>query len=881
MRLSIKTPTREFEYTARDGAANIVIGNRSYDDLPITDDPGVSGPHVRLEFFIGRWTFSDQFSNAGTIHNGSKKSSGDLAAGDVLTLGGTTVTVAELGGKSEASSFSTPATSPEPAPDPTPQTAPEMPQANTDWPVATEPPAAPAAASAMPDYVINTITSSQLEELLFSALIRAATREDDVDVNDADAVDEYRKLAARGVQGTTAARVQFVYVPLLLSGEALNFDIEDDIRGELEAEVGDLTNDETAIYKFLLGEASRIAGRDLSDEALVRERLADAASDADTELQSNNHCEVKVPWLSATSAGPVHLCIKVGKFADRYTVEQTLPAPPMPPLPPAPPPMSLREIMAAKSARSAAPAPSANAVFVQRVVHRLALEFVQQHGTDPRRDESALKRLNEAAHKAVAELEHSKSTQVNLPFLMSDPRGPLHLDFEVQRRHLHERTDDEDVPHRTPPSSSQPAASAKKGNAGGVVVAVVIILVAVGAGVFGAITDGQDSDADQELQKTLQENSRKNEAREKVRKAIREVTLTDAQIPPEQQMRALLAVQQRAKAEDVGLDSEFTGAIASLNSRIYASLAKRYNAVVLDVRLALEKSNFADAEAKRDAFMKYVAADDLRSEPAKKLKIATWNEDRVEEITKDNATFLAEKLERVERVLDLNDYAQAAALIGELVDGAIVESLSRVWLKTEKQAWEALAEQQKTGKIDAPLKRAPEPPKLPSFPRNDLLPLGGTTIARNLSALRQRVADMFKDGSITELVITWRGYETRAVAEPRSSMVLLKIKRSFARLKAPTQFIEFETKAMIQNMPDDAQLALLWGAPNKTVADWLGLMHFCFDRGLLDKAGEAALQVRWADPEHQRELDELLAAKWAKPIPTGGFPERDGRIVPE
>lgn len=61
-------------------------------------------------------------------------------------------------------------------------------------------------------------------------------------------------------------------------------------------------------------------------------------------------------------------------------------------------------------------------------------------------------------------------------------------------------------------------------------------------------------------------------------------------------------------------------------------------------------------------------------------------------------------------------------------------------------------------------------------------------------------------------------------------------------------------RATVQQLPDDTQFGLMRALPNKTVADWLGLLHFCFDRGLADKAGEVALQIRWLDPEHQREL---------------------------
>jgi hypothetical protein len=48
-----------------------------------------------------------------------------------------------------------------------------------------------------------------------------------------------------------------------------------------------------------------------------------------------------------------------------------------------------------------------------------------------------------------------------------------------------------------------------------------------------------------------------------------------------------------------------------------------------------------------------------------------------------------------------------------------------------------------------------------------------------------------------------------------------------------------------------------------------------------DKAGEVALRIRRAVPEKKSALDEILGIKWDRPVPEGGFPERDGKVVPE
>ncbi len=883
MRLSIKTPTREFEYSARDGASSIVIGNRSYDDICVSDDPALSGPHVRLEQFIGRWSFSDQFSNAGTLHNGTRKSSGELAVGDVLTLGATSVTIAALTADAAAAAPATHARDSSGAPGaiakPTASDPMASGTASTDF--AANASTAFDAAPREPD----TLSTAELESFLFQALVVAARREDGLDLKDPEAMGEYRNLAAQAVRNTTPQRIMFVYAPLLLTGEALNFDIEDEIKGELEADAGDINGSLIEIYNFLLAEGSRLAGHDLSNEPLARERLADAASDAANALHTADTAEVHVPWLSATSTGPVHLCICLGRLDGSYHVAATRNPPGMP-TPPAAVEMPADAAPAAPAAAVNSSAPAgrqANDVFVQRVADFLFRDFQNQYDLNIRNDPSASKRVQEAANKAVIELEAAKTTQVNLPFLASDASGPKHLQVEVQRRHLHERAESEQAPHRTEPAPRNGSSSAnKKNNVAATIIVISIMVLAVGGAVIGVVMDELSSANTQaEFEARFEEQQARLKATEDMRKALREATRNDSPMPPEEQLKLVKQMQASAKASGIGLESEFSNAITSLQSRIYAVLAKRYNAVALDVRLALEAGKIAEADKKRAEFMAYTEADELRAAPAKTLQIAKWNQERIEEISQDNKALIADKFESADNALELHDYESAAADIGAIAEGAVLQGTQRVWLQTEQKTWLAAARRQAKGEIDPPLKRRPVPPKLPSFPRNDLLPLGGTTVARHLSALNQRLTTLLREGTLKDVPTQYRGGKAVANGNARNSMLQLVVSRRFMKSDNVEETMEYEVTAMLTNLPDDAQLGLLWAAPDKTVADWLGIMHFCFDRGLLDKAGEAALQVRWADPEHQRDLDELLAAKWAKPIPTGGFPERDGKVVPE
>jgi hypothetical protein len=64
----------------------------------------------------------------------------------------------------------------------------------------------------------------------------------------------------------------------------------------------------------------------------------------------------------------------------------------------------------------------------------LLATFKKEHGLDLKRDENAMKRIHEAARQVVSELAVRPETEVNLPFLTADERGPLHLQLMVDRR---------------------------------------------------------------------------------------------------------------------------------------------------------------------------------------------------------------------------------------------------------------------------------------------------------------------------------------------------------------------------------------------------------------------------------------------------------------
>jgi molecular chaperone DnaK len=80
--------------------------------------------------------------------------------------------------------------------------------------------------------------------------------------------------------------------------------------------------------------------------------------------------------------------------------------------------------------------------FDDRIIDYLAEAFQSVEGVNLRRDRMALQRLKDAAEKAKIELSSSLQTQVNLPFIATGNKGPLHLDISFPRQKLEELSED-------------------------------------------------------------------------------------------------------------------------------------------------------------------------------------------------------------------------------------------------------------------------------------------------------------------------------------------------------------------------------------------------------------------------------------------------------
>ena len=95
----------------------------------------------------------------------------------------------------------------------------------------------------------------------------------------------------------------------------------------------------------------------------------------------------------------------------------------------------------------------------QRIIDWLVGEFKEKNGIDLREDKVAIQRLKDAAEKAKIELSSVLTTNINLPFIAADKRGPKHIDVKLTRSKFEAMTSD--LVERTARSIGQALSDAK------------------------------------------------------------------------------------------------------------------------------------------------------------------------------------------------------------------------------------------------------------------------------------------------------------------------------------------------------------------------------------------------------------------------------------
>ncbi len=74
--------------------------------------------------------------------------------------------------------------------------------------------------------------------------------------------------------------------------------------------------------------------------------------------------------------------------------------------------------------------------FDQKIIDWLIDNFKKDQGIDLKEDPAALQRLKEAAEKAKITLSSSEKTEINLPYITADAKGPKHMRIDITRADL-------------------------------------------------------------------------------------------------------------------------------------------------------------------------------------------------------------------------------------------------------------------------------------------------------------------------------------------------------------------------------------------------------------------------------------------------------------
>lgn len=276
MRIRITTPKLSTEIDTPAGKTALVVGRRVSDDLRI-DDPSVSEPHVRVEKMSGVWSFTDQMSDAGTLHNGEKKSTGELAVGDVLKLGAAQIEVLSLDD-------------------------------------ASPPPAAAATTVARDlfDELHAAMRAAGEDQRAFSYQRRAQRDE------------TYRELAKRALDKGPRERVEFMLLPLLREGLKDLYEIEEDIKADFDDPLEDLSPEELKVVDFVAAEFKAKYRINLHDDRFALGRVAYDADLVAEDIQDEGKAELLLPYLAAAPDGPRHFCVNLVQEGARIEIKDWL-----------------------------------------------------------------------------------------------------------------------------------------------------------------------------------------------------------------------------------------------------------------------------------------------------------------------------------------------------------------------------------------------------------------------------------------------------------------------------------------------------------------------------------------------------------------------------
>lgn len=347
----------------------------------------------------------------------------------------------------------------------------------------------------------------------------------------------------------------------------------------------------------------------------------------------------------------------------------------------------------------------------------------------------------------------------------------------------------------------------------------------------------------------------------------------------ETRLAAIDVVIDELKDKQHGLSWDLERTRRNLDIALMTEMSKRFNDVSSAVYDLVQSKQFEVALKQLEDLRAYSQKTDYHKAHLKVTGIGDYLEPKIEEIAALNDAYITEQLIEADRLHALRDFRGAREVVRGLLDRARVESLLEACGEHEVMQLAAWQAEQAAGKREPPAAPFDKKKwKLPPAPKTNLMPEGDAGRWKFISPLTNRLNKAARSGELKGLTTVYHGREA-VVGEWKSYRLEMAIKRPMPDETGETHSFTFTLLRQTSELPTATQLALFEQFKEPTRDEFLGMLLFCYDNGLMDDAPRLAWKVWKADAGVKDDLDKLMAAKLGIEVPAGGFIEKDGRLV--
>ncbi len=341
----------------------------------------------------------------------------------------------------------------------------------------------------------------------------------------------------------------------------------------------------------------------------------------------------------------------------------------------------------------------------------------------------------------------------------------------------------------------------------------------------------------------------------------------------------LKAIVDELSARQHTLDFMIDGAFRSLQQGLIDEMSVRCSTDQTEVFDLVEEKEFKEALARLEALKSYAEQTVHHKQFSSISGIKDYLEPKRAQVIEANRLFVVMQFVKADAALALENYGVAADELLLLSDRAQIEGAMVPLLARELGILQDKAVLQKQGDINPP--REPfnkSKSKLPAAPQSDLLPQGDSSAYKFMNPLRGKLLKAAKAGQLADSPTIIHG-NTATLKDGDGWRLTLNIKRSMPDATGKTTAFVLTYSEQPQNLPAQTLLLLYENLPGKIRDDWLGMLMYCYENGLMEDAPRIAFKLWQSDSSVKANLDALMAAKLGIPVPAGGFIEKDGRLV--